>query len=76
MQGQKNANQNSDVFRSTAVIQANNDLISNDTHYRSTVEAKIKRSNVMIQLLGAASLIIGALFKTVDKVIDSKGREK
>tara|TARA_R100001510_G_C7608484_1_gene172794 strand:+ start:303 stop:1019 length:717 start_codon:yes stop_codon:yes gene_type:complete len=48
MQGQ-NANQNSDVFRSTAeVIQAINDpKYQNDTHYRSTVEAKIKRSNVM-----------------------------
>lgn len=48
MQGQ-NANQNSDVFRSTAeVIKAINDpKYQNDTHYRSTVEAKIKRSNVM-----------------------------
>ena len=30
----------------------------------------------MIQLLGAASPIIGALFKTVDKAIDSKGARK
>ena len=30
----------------------------------------------MIQLLGAASPIIGALFKTVDKAIDSKEEKK